>query len=143
MKGTVVSFFEKKRQKDQSIYLTVLMNVDGTEAQYFCSDAKTMEMVRDKVGAEIEVETFKTNDGSATFITLPKTNAFKPFTKKAEVNRDPSFAASYSKDIVIACINNSIIQDTGDGEASKVIDGALTHFYHYFLSLMNQKDPAE
>jgi len=137
MKGTVVSFFEKKRQKDQSIYLTVLMNVDGTEAQYFCSDAKTMEMVRDKVGAEIEVETFKSKDGSATFITLPKTNVFKPFTKKVEVNRDPSFAASYSKDITIACINNGIVK------GSKDIDATLSHYFNYFLSLMNQKEPVE
>ena len=44
---------------------------------------------------------------------------------------DPkSFAASYAKDVLVACINNGIVH------TSKEFDGTLEHYFAWFLAKM-------
>lgn len=141
MKGTIVSFIEKQRKSDGSVYLTVLMNEGGKQAQYFCSDEKTIAYVRDNVGNEFEYTTSKSKDGSSTWMSLPKGEAAKkpwsPVKKASSGDRDNSFAASYAKDIAVACVTAGLVKDY------KEIKGVVVDYFDIFLGLMNQKEPSE
>ena len=146
MNGTIVSFIEKQRKSDGSVYLTVLMNEGAKQVQYFCSDEKTIAYVRDNVGNTFEYTTSKSKDGSSTWMSLPKGEvAKKPWTtgftpKSARGNagdRDNSFAASYAKDIAVACITAGLVKDY------KEIKPIVVDYFDIFLGLMNQKEPSE
>ena len=143
MKGTIVSFIEKQRKSDGSVYLTVLMNEGGKQVQYFCSDEKTIAYVRDNVGDEFEYTTSKSKDGTSTWMSLPKGEVKKAWVPVKKVNagdRDGSFAASYAKDIAVAFLNNGLIVQE---KCKETTDAVLTHYFNYFLGLMNQKEPSE
>ena len=147
MKGTIVSFIEKQRKSDGSVYLTVLMNEGGKQAQYFCSDEKTIAYVRDNVGNEFEYTTSKSKDGTSTWLSLPKGEVAKkvwtpayPAKKANTGDRDNSFAASYAKDIAVAFLNNGLIVQE---KCKETTDAVLIHYFNVFLELMNQKEPSE
>ena len=134
MKGTVVSYFEKKSKAGKA-YLNVQMIVEGNQVQYLCTDDAAIAKVKSSVNEEMEFYTFKSKDGTATFMALPKEggqSGYKPksFTPVPEGDRNKSFALSYSKDIVCHCIDKGIVT------TSKEIDATLTHYFNLCLGML-------
>ena len=133
--------------------MNVQMNVAGQEAAYLCSDAATMAAVKANIGRIISFYTFASKDGSATFMSLPKsdkattaaaalpaatTAAAAPAAQTSYQNiggdRNASFACAYAKDIVVAMINKDLVTDIGNQ-----IIPALEVFTVYFLGKLNGK----
>jgi len=168
MVGKVISFYEKAKKAGGS-YLTVLMEVNGQQVQYLCTDPATMDVVSNSVNSTIDFYTFQSKDKTATFMTLPKgtqnlqqapqqapqqvtqpkesltdvpehvpehveelkTKATHYYPRNQMAGKNESFAASYAKDIAVACINQGIIKE------SKGIDATIRHYNSLFLELMN------
>lgn len=135
MKGTVVSYFEKKSKAGKA-YLNVQMTVEGNQVQYLCTDDAAIAKVKSSVNEEMEFYTFKSKDGTATFMALPKTQAAAPvsaakvpYTQIGE-NRNNSFALSYAKDITCHCIDKGIVN------TSKEIDATLIHYFNLCLGML-------
>lgn len=133
MKGTVVSYFEKK-SKAGNPYLNVQMMVEGNQVQYICTDAAAVRKVMQSVNEEMEFYTFKSKDGTATFMALPKAAdaqvSQKQYAPKTETGRNNSFALSYSKDIVCHCIDKDIIK------TSQEIDATLLHYFNLCMGML-------
>lgn len=141
MKGQIVSFFEKTKKAGGSYY-NVAVEIDGNQVQYLCTDAATMEAIKGNVGKQMDFATFKSKDGTATFMTLPKSGSnggtstgYNPSYRKAppEGERYTSFAASYAKDIAVACINQGMLKQSGE------IDATIDHYFSYFLERLTKK----
>lgn len=140
MQGTVVSFFEKTK-KAGGMYLNVVMQIEGNQTQFLCTDAATIEKVKVSVGQPIDFYTFKSKDGSATFMSLPKGGGSASSSssasaggswKKSDASRNESFACSYAKDIVIALINKDLIK-------ADLVEGSIKDYVNVFLELLNPK----
>jgi hypothetical protein len=138
MKGTVVSYFEKKSKAGKA-YLNVQMTVEGNQVQYLCTDDAAIAKVRESVNEEMDFYTFKSKDGTATFMALPKSGTSqtsqeaaksKSFTPIQDGSRNNSFALSYSKDIVCHCIDKGIVN------TSKEIDATLIHYFNLCLGML-------
>lgn len=133
MKGTVVSYFEKKSKVGKP-YLNVQMMVEGNQVQYICTDDTLIRKVMQSVNEEVEFYTFKSKDGTATFMALPKAADAPKTAPKAyqpvEGDRNKSFAASYAKDIVCHCIDKEIIK------TSQEIDATLIHYFNLCMGLL-------
>lgn len=139
MKGTIISFFEKTKKAGGN-YLNVIASVDDSPVQYICTDAATMEAVKNHVGKEMDYYTFKSKDGTATFMSLPKDGGARPAYsggsfKKADASRNESFACAYAKDIVVALIDKGVKHS--DTEA------AFEVWYQIFLGKLNTKPVSE
>ena len=124
MTGKVISYFEKKAKTGKT-YLNVQMEVEGATVQYLCTDEAAIEKVMKSVNETMEFYTFKSKDGTATFMALPKgTKQPSPTpTPTAPDNRNNSFALSYAKDIVCHCIDKGIITKSTE------IDATLKHYF--------------
>jgi hypothetical protein len=121
-KGTVQFVEEKKREGKPTAYWIV---VDGTK--YWDSKGN----FKDSTGKAIDFEWETSQDGSFKFIN-PIGGAAGGFKGGGGGSRssNESFAASYSKDIVIACIQNSTLKSSAD------IEGGLIHFFQVFMKLL-------
>lgn len=137
MKGTVVSYFEKKSKLGKP-YLNVQMMVEGNQVQYICTDDALVRKVMQSVNEEVEFYTFKSKDGTATFMASPKSGqaapATKSYTQPTDSGRNNSFALSYAKDIVCRCI------DKGTVSTSKEIDATLIHYFNLCLGMLDGKE---
>ena len=89
-----------------------------------------------KVGDEAEGEVSEREWNDKTFYSIKfpssKTGGFQARGKSPEELKQQvrSFAASYSKDIAVACINRDIIK------TSKEIDSTFLHFYNLFKGIL-------
>jgi len=81
----------------------------------------------------------KITTGQQTVVITPSSGNYPPKIKPAAKPKfggggksgDPkSFAASYAKDIAVACINSGIAKST------KEVDALIEHFYQNFLGKM-------
>jgi hypothetical protein len=140
MNGTIVSFFEKQK-KMGGVYLNVAVSVDGNQTQFLCTDEATMAAVRGNIGKPMEFYTFKSKDGSATFMSLPKEGWAKSGAsgggfsgaKRSDPARVESFACSYAKDIAVALINAGLIKQSTE------IKIVLEENFDFFMGKLGQK----
>ena len=84
-----------------------------------------------KIGSDIEFEAVE-KDGRWRAKIAGSGGGFQPRGKSPEEMKQQvrSFSASYSKDIVVACINRDIIK------TSKEIDATLLHYYEFFIKVL-------
>jgi hypothetical protein len=91
-----------------------------------------------KVGDEVEGTTGTREWQDKTFHTikiskvLPPKSDFPPSSASEPGGKNNSFAASYAKDIAVACIAQGIIGN------SKDIEAVVNHFFTVFTDLLNR-----
>lgn len=145
MNGTVISFFEKTK-KTGGTYYNVVVKEGEAQNTYLCTDPATMAAIKDGVNKELSFYTFKSKDGTATFMSLPKESgasggakSYSGGFKKTDPARNESFACAYAKDLVVSLINNGQIGDADTTTADLITQStqALEVYYAYFLDKLN------
>jgi hypothetical protein len=130
MKGIIEAKTEKSWTKPGESVATKFFEVTVNGKQY--SNWQHDKMSPLKIGEEIEFDEAEKNGKWKLTLGGGAKGGFQPRGKSPEEVKlqGHSFAASYAKDVVVACIAQGIVTD------SKGIDAAILHWNNLFKGIL-------